>query len=71
MAEQTKETIDRAVRIRIRSVQYDYRESLSERISEMERRLKEALLSESEENMQEDAEEALYDEGACGDAGEP
>ena len=69
MTEQTKETIDRAVRIRIRSLQYDYRESLSERISELERRVKEALLSETAEESQED--EALYDDSACGEAGEP
>ena len=63
MSEQ-KETLDRAVRIRIRSVQYDYRESLSDRIARLEQKREEAA-DDSEESSE------LYDEKACGDAGMP
>lgn len=67
MAEQ-KETVDRAVRIRIRSVQYDYRGSLSERIARLEARREEALKDEQSE---EEPSEELFDESECGDAGMP
>lgn len=66
---------DRAVRLRIRSVQYDYRASLSEKIEEMRKKAEEALaVMEKSGVMPEEPcseDEMLYDEKLCGDAGEP
>ncbi|MBO5270946.1 MAG: DUF1934 domain-containing protein [Clostridia bacterium] len=69
MTRQNSETVDRAVRVHIRSVQYDYRESLSERIAAMEEQA--ARMTEAGEEAPEGGDEGLYDEKRCGDAGEP
>lgn len=66
MAKETKETMERAVRVRVHSVQYDYRESLSERIAQ----IADAAEKLSDENAEE-TEEALFDESCCGESGEP
>lgn len=62
---ETKETVDRAVRIRIRSVQYDYRDSLLGGIARLQRRAEELPEGDADDG------EALFDEKACGDAGMP
>lgn len=54
-----KETVDRPLKIRLRSLQYDYRGSLAERI---------ARLSSDGDGT---APEPLYDERQCGEAGPP
>ncbi len=67
-----KETTVRDVRVSVHSVQYDYRESLSDRIREMRRRAEELLDSLTDGGDAEDgADEDLYDDSACGEAGEP
>lgn len=77
MATEARVTEERDVRVHVRSVQYDYRDSLSERIQRM-RKEAEALLETLGEALEEggvpcdgDAYEALYDDAMCGDAGEP
>ncbi len=74
MAIETKETETRDVRVHVRSLQYDYRASLSERIQKMRERAESLLEALSEIGMLDDEEETreeLYDEALCGDAGEP
>lgn len=74
MAIETRTTEERDVRVHVRSIQYDYRESLSARIAKMRERAEEILESLTEEGASldtDDAGEALYDEALCGDAGEP
>jgi len=73
LAENKNATLDRAVRIRIRSVQYDYKESLSERIAQLEGKIQKALENAANEGLEmaEEVKEDLYNEEACGDAGDP
>ena len=67
-----KETVERAVRVRIRSVQYDYREFLSARIARLEERVEAAVRAAEETGEDPEAvSEELYNESACGDAGMP
>lgn len=75
MANETRETVTCDVRVHIRSLQYDYRESLSDRIDKM-RETAEKLLEALQEDgadapTETDAREDLYDDALCGDAGEP
>lgn len=73
VAEALKETLDRAVRIHIRSVQYDYKESLSDRIAQLEGKIRKSLEDAQAEGLSEAEEihEDLYNEESCGDAGDP
>ena len=69
LAKQEKSLVEREVRIHIRSVQYDYRGSLSERIAQMEE--KAVRMAELQGPVEEAPQEELYEESNCGDAGEP
>ena len=73
MTDRQKETTIRDVRVRVHSVHYDYRESLSERIKEMRRQAEEILstLNDEDDGVNGDLIEDLYDDAACGVAGEP
>lgn len=73
MTDRQKETTVRDVRVRVHSVHYDYRESLSERIQAMRRQAEEILNALTDEGDEENSDsiEDLYDDASCGDAGEP
>ncbi|MBR2908304.1 MAG: DUF1934 domain-containing protein [Clostridia bacterium] len=73
MAIETRMTEERDVRVHVRSLQYDYRESLSERIKKMREAAEELLEALEEAGVPCDGDEGedLYDAAACGDAGEP
>lgn len=68
MKDPKTDTLDRAVRVRIQSTQYDYRDSLSDKIAKLEERISQMSCDDPAENGGENPETDLYDASLCGDA---